>query len=114
MRFENRTSLRNMHGCVMHEATHDFGMLWHLQKSGLAQHNSLTSRSLDCMASHMRARGDAIAPSQLVFVLQPTVPRPQSQCDRMSQNCDHEPARKQDNVLLPQLMTKANLAFIIQ
>ena len=62
----------------------------------------------------MRAGGNAVAPCQLVFVLQPIVARPQSQCDNMSQDGDHEPAQKQDHLLLPQLVTKENLTSGIQ
>ena len=57
----------------------------------------------------MRARGDAIAPSQLVFVLQPAIARPQSECDNMSKDGEHKPAWKQECVLLSPLPPKQTL-----
>ena len=45
-----------------------------------------------CMISHMCARGNAIAPCQLVFVLQAAVAGPQPGRRNMSQHSDQEPA----------------------
>lgn len=57
------------------------------------QHQAMLGvTAIDCMRSHMCARGNAIAPRQLVFVLQHTIAWPQPRCGNMSQHGDHKPA----------------------